>query len=109
METGIGKIDSRQPYNCRYIQKLRALEAQLAEGELLPLHKAVQCQPAHVVAGGLVLGTGIAQPHQQPFHAAATVPVEKQGSRLLADVIEIRGLRTQSSYYNTVRAVWKVF
>lgn len=31
METGIGKIDSRQPYNCRYIQKLRALEAQLAE------------------------------------------------------------------------------
>ena len=31
METGIEKIDSRQPYNCRYIQKLRALEAQLAE------------------------------------------------------------------------------
>ena len=31
METGIEKIDSRQPYNCRYIQKLRALEAQLVE------------------------------------------------------------------------------
>ena len=31
METGIEKIDSRQPYNYRYIQKLRALEAQLTE------------------------------------------------------------------------------
>ena len=31
METETEKIGFRQPYNYRYIQKLRALEAQLAE------------------------------------------------------------------------------
>ena len=60
------------------------LEAELIQGEFLLFHQAVQGQPAHIVAGGLILAAGITQAHQQPLHASAAVPIKKQGCRLLA-------------------------
>ena len=46
-------------------------EAQLIEAEALPPGQPVHRQKAHVVAGTLVFGAGVAQPHQQPADAAA--------------------------------------
>ena len=60
------------------------LEAELIQGKFLLFHQAVQGQPAHIVAGGLILAAGITQAHQQPLHASAAVPIKKQGCRLLA-------------------------
>ena len=59
------------------------LEPQLVEFEIFLFHQAVQRQPAHVVAGGFVLGARVAQSHQDPVNAAALIPIKKQGSRLL--------------------------
>ena len=58
------------------------LEAQLGQGEFLLLHQTVQGQPAHVVAGALILLAGIAQPHQYPVDAAALAAIEKHGASL---------------------------
>ena len=83
------------------------LEAQLIQSKFFLFRQTVQCQPAHIVAGRFVLGAGIAQPHQQPFHAAAAA-VEEQGSRLLA-IKNTGGLHTQSPYYSTVLPIWEYF
>ena len=83
------------------------LKPQLVEFEIFLFHQAVQRQPAHVVAGGFVLGARVAQPHQDPVNAAALIPIKKQGSRLLLQSKE--GLQTQSLYYNTVFSVCKAF